>query len=155
MIWARDRPRTAFWVNFLEIHEVPPFYQFRADNGWKVRKKWFWMDFVISGRIAPLRSLWICFVFQWFGELLGARACAGVGFPFFMKISRNFIKFMKCMKIHEISRKFIKLMKIMETLDFCDSGRPETLIFLRKYWCFCNIMESMKYHFFTQNCKVP
>ena len=137
------------------MHENPQFYQFRAENGWKVRKSVFWRDFVISGRIAPLRSLWICFVFQWFGELLGARACAGVGFPFFMKILRNFIKFMKFTKIHWISRNFIKLMRIMEILDFCDSGRPETLIFLRNYWCFCNVMNSMEFIFFAQKFKIP
>ena len=57
------------------------------------------------------------------------------------------------MKFHEISRKFIKLMKIMEILDFCDSGRPETLIFLRNYWCFCNVMNSMGFLFFTQKLK--
>ena len=61
---------------------------------------------------------------------------------------------MKFMKIHEISRKFIKLMKIMEILDFCDSGRPETLIFLRNYWCFCNITNSMEFLIFTQNWEI-
>ena len=56
------------------------------------------------------------------------------------------------MKFHEIS-KTIKLMKFMEILDFCDSGRPETLIFLRNYWCFCNIMNSMEFPFFSQKWK--
>ena len=27
----------------------------------------------------------------------------------------------------------------MESLGFCGSGRPRTLIFLRNYWCFCDV----------------
>ena len=27
----------------------------------------------------------------------------------------------------------------MEIIEFCDSGGSKTLIFLRKYWCFCDV----------------
>ena len=38
-------------------------------------------------------------------------------------------------------------MKFIEFLDFCECGGSKPLIFLRNYWCFCNVMELMKFHF--------
>ena len=57
---------------------------------------------------------------------------------------------MKISKFYEISRRFMKIMKFIEILDFCESGGSKTLIFLRNYWCFCNVMIFMKFHFFTE-----
>ena len=60
---------------------------------------------------------------------------------------------MKFLKLHESSRSFMKIMKFMAILDFWDSGGSKTLIFLRNYWCFCNVMIFMKFHFFTAKFK--
>ena len=57
---------------------------------------------------------------------------------------------MKFLKFYEISRSFMKIMKFMEIDDFCESGGSKTLIFPRNYWCFCNVMNLMKFHFFTE-----
>ena len=61
------------------------------------------------------------------------------------------MKIMKILKFYEISRNLMKFMIFMEILHFCESGGPKTLIFLRKYWCFCNVMICMKIHFFIEN----
>ena len=58
---------------------------------------------------------------------------------------------MKFKKFHEISWNFMKIMKFIEILDFCESGGSKTLIFLRNYWCFCNVMNLMKFHFSLKN----
>ena len=38
-------------------------------------------------------------------------------------------------------------MKFIEILDFCECGGSKTLIFLRNYWSFCNVMKLMKFQF--------
>ena len=45
-------------------------------------------------------------------------------------------------------------MEFIEILDFCECGGSKTLIFLRNYWCFCNVMKLMKFHFFSQNLEI-
>ena len=60
---------------------------------------------------------------------------------------------MKIPKHYEMSRNFMKIMKFIEILDFCECGGSKTLIFLRNYWCFCNVMKLMKFHFFSQKLK--
>ena len=57
---------------------------------------------------------------------------------------------MKFLKFHEISRNFMKIMKFMEILDFCECGGSKTLIFLRNYWCFCNVGNFTEFHFFDE-----
>ena len=61
---------------------------------------------------------------------------------------------MEIPKYYEISRNFMKIMKFMEILDFGECGGSKTLIFLGNYWCFCNVMNSMEFLFFTQNLKI-
>ena len=73
--------------------------------------------------------------------------------PKFHEVFRKFIKIMNIPKYYEMSRKFMKIMKFIEILDFCESGGSKTLIFLRNYLCFCNVMNSMGFFFFTENLK--
>ena len=61
---------------------------------------------------------------------------------------------MKVLKFYEIPRNFIKIMKFMKIIDFCESGGSKTLIFLRNYWCFCNVMNFMKFRFFTEKLEI-
>ena len=60
---------------------------------------------------------------------------------------------MKFLKFYEISRNFMKIMKFMKIIDFCESGGSKTLIFLRNYWCFCNVMDFMKFPIFSGKFK--
>ena len=77
-------PKDTHLVKFTEKWRNLPFLLILEGSSPKRAKKWFWVAFIVSGRIAPLRDLWICFVFQWFGQLLGVRARGGVRFPLFM-----------------------------------------------------------------------
>ena len=87
----------------------------------------------------------------------GAPACRGArkgAFSIFYK------KFIKLHKNHEISKKheilwnFMTFMKFMEIIGFCESGASKTLIFLRKYWCFCNATNFMKFLFSTEKVEI-
>ena len=82
---------------------------------------------VVSGRIAPLRNLWICFVFQWFGELLDVRAREGVRFPFSYGKSKKSMKFIKFLKFHENWEKSMKIVKLDGILNFSSAGRKHLL----------------------------
>ena len=64
------------------------------------------------------------------------------------------MEIMKFSKNYEISRTFIKIMKFIEILDFCESGGSKTLIFLRNYWCFCNVMKLMEFHFSIKKLEI-
>ena len=85
----------------------------------KERKIWSLVVFMVSGRIAPLRDLWICFVFQWSGELLGVRARGVVRFPLFCK-NHGSSEIMKVLK-KEIWKNFMKPM-IYESYFFVNLG---------------------------------
>ena len=45
-------------------------------------------------------------------------------------------------------------MKFMETIEFGESGGSKTLIFLRKYQCFCNATDFMKFLFSTEKIEI-
>ena len=45
-------------------------------------------------------------------------------------------------------------MKFIEILDFCESGGSETLIFLRNYWCFCDVRILAKIMIFSEIHKI-
>ena len=62
---------------------------------------------------------------------------------------------MKFLKFHEIWRSFTKIIKYMEIPWFCPPGGSKTLIFLRNYWCFCNVMNFTKFHFFSWKLRNP
>ena len=57
------------------------------------------------------------------------------------------------MEFYEISWNFVKIMKFIEILDFCESWVSDTLIFLRNYWCSCNVMDFMKFPICTGKFK--
>ena len=65
----------------------------------------------------PMNLLCISMVWGAFGRPGVRRGL----FSIFMKILRNFIKFMKFMKIHEISREFIKSLEFLENVAQMES----------------------------------
>ena len=140
--------------------EIYRFYWFWEEIHKKERKRWFFVVFMVSGRIAPLRDLWICFVFQWFGKLLGVRARGGVRFPFLCEnhekswnheISEFSWNFKKFHENHEMygNRWFLWIWRV-QNLDIPE----ESLVFLQCHEFHeispfpVKFMKSMKFHHF-------
>ena len=85
---------------------------------------------------------WLVITMVW-----GASACRGA------RVGAFSIFYMKIIKNHEIHGTSMKTCDFMKFHDFdqvygisrflCGSGGSKTLIFLRNYWCFCNVMDFM------------
>ena len=147
-------PKYPLLAKFTENRRISPFLLVLGGNSPKRAKKVISGDFCDfrSGRTPSGPMNLLCFSMVWGASgRPGARRCA---FSTFYPKKWKIIKTMKILKIYENSWDFMKIMKLIENLDFCESGGSKTLIFLRNYWCFCNVMNFMKFNFLTGKLKI-
>ena len=111
------------------------------------------MIFIVPGGSHPSGTYEFALFSMVWGAFGRPRARRGAFSIFYVKIIK-FDKIMKFLEIHRISWNFMKFMKFMKISEFCESGGSKTLIFLRKYWCFCNATNFMKFLFFTEKVEI-
>ena len=106
---------------------------------------WFWQNSTFPARIYPSRRYVFPYVFQHLGRFDEHRCAPCVFFAF----SRNSLKLLISVENYEISGNFVDFSVFYDFCGFHVNHASESVIFLRNYWCFCDLLVFAKIMIFT------
>ena len=141
----------------LKITKFYYFYWNYTKKSPKVRKSWFLKiraDSDDPRADLPLQNLCNSLGFSWSGQVSCVPWCTGTEFRDFSAIYGNSWNLHQITKFLEIAEKSMILSKFMEFSVFRAIHPPETLIFLRDYWCFRHPAIFMKFWLFNKKSKI-
>ena len=111
---------------------------------------WFWQNSTFPARIYPSRRYVFPYVFQHLGRFDEHRCAPCVFFAF----SRNSVKLLISVENYGISGNFVDFSVFYDFCGFHVNHASESVIFLRNYWCFCDLLVFAKIIIFTQKMEI-
>ena len=135
-------PKSGSFIRFSIIYKI--LGEFTKNSG-IYDFLWFWQNSTFPARIYPSRRYVFPYVFQHLGRFAEHRCAPRVFFAF----SWNSAEFLIFMQNDGISGNSMNFSVFSDFCGFHVNHASESVIFLRNYWCFCDLLVFTKNMIFT------